>query len=65
MRLKKLLVLVLLISIVLLFGFNKKIVKANTIDTEKVYCNASIEDEFTDNEIFITLKNEESLMNIL
>ena len=61
MKLKKLLLFSLFISLLLICTFNKKIVKANTIDTEKIYCNATIEDEFKDNEIFITLKNEESL----
>ena len=51
MKLKKLLMIVLFISIVLICSFNKKQVKASEIDTEKIYCNATIEDEFKDNEI--------------
>ncbi len=45
MKLKKLLMSVLLISIVLICSFNRKIVKASEIDSEKV-----IEDEFIDDE---------------
>lgn len=61
MKLKKLLLFVLLISIVLICSFKGRIIKASEIDSEKVYCTATIEDEFTDNEIFITIKNTESL----
>ncbi len=61
MKKKKLLLFILLISIVLICSFKGRIIKASKIDTEKVYCNATIEDEFKDNEIFITLKNVESL----
>lgn len=61
MRIKKLLTSILVLAIILLGVFNSNITKAEEMSEEKVYCNATIEDNFVDNTILIILTNEESL----
>lgn len=41
--------------------FSNNITKAEEISEEKVYCNVTIDDNFTDNEVLVVLTNEESL----
>lgn len=57
---KKTLVLLLMIFVGIFFVFENTLVSAIS-SSEKDYCTATVEDEFDDNEIIITLKNEESL----
>ncbi len=61
MKIKKLLTSILVLVVVLLGVFSSNITKAEEISEEKVYCNATIDDNFTDNEVLVVLTNEESL----
>ncbi len=61
MRIKKLLTSILVLAVVFLGVFSSNITKAEEISEEKVYCNATIDDNFTDNEVLEVLTNEESL----
>ena len=49
-----------MIFVGIFFVFENTLVSAIS-SSEKDYCTATVEDEFDDNEIIITLKNEESL----
>ena len=60
-NLKKTAIFLFLIFGIILFGFQNVIISAKNGD-EKEYCTAVVEDEFDDNEIIVTLKNEESLL---
>lgn len=59
--LKKLMKLLLMVFCIMFFVFGNTAVYARS-DEEKEYCSATVEDEFDDNEIIITLKNKESLL---
>lgn len=61
MRIKKLLTSILVLAVVLLGVFSKNITKAEEIKEEKIFSNATIEDDFVDNTIIVILTNEESL----
>ena len=60
-NLKKTAILLLLIFGVMFFAFGNVVVSAKN-DDEKEICTVTVEDEFDDNEIIVTLKNEESLL---
>ena len=61
MKFKKLVMMLLLFSVLTICTFYNNITKAEGETEEKIYCDATIDDEFTDNEILIVLTNEESL----
>ncbi len=60
MRIKKLLTSILVLTIVFLGLFSSNITKAEEMSEEKVYCNATIDDNFSDERVIVVLKNRES-----
>ena len=55
MRIKKLLTSILVLAVVSLGVFSKNITKAEEIKEEKIFSNATIEDDFVDNTIIVIL----------
>ena len=61
MKIKKIIIVFLVLSVLMLTTVKQNISHASTNLEEKTYCIASLEEEFTDNEVVITITNEESL----
>ena len=61
MKIKKIIIVFLVLSVLMLATVKQNISHASTNLEEKTYCIASLEEEFTDNEVVITITNEESL----